>query len=125
MTSDGALAVGRDEDEVAGVGLFAAGGVDVGARLMDAAFYERGGVVVAEGCEEMEFGVGAGELEEGDAAAARGDGLWLIEVEDLAGDGQGGHRRDSDVLDVSDDGDAHAEECSDAGQLAVSMRKTG
>ncbi len=101
---DGALGVGRDEDDIASVGLHAEGGVDGGAGAGDLVVDVEAGVVDADGGEEVDVGIALFELEEGDGAAPAGDDDGVVEMGDVAGRGEVRDAGDGDVLGVADDG---------------------
>ena len=104
---DRALAIGRDEHEVAGVRLHAQRGVDGRAGVRKVAVDVQRGIIDAYGGEEVDVGIALSELVEGDAAAAAGDDHRIVEMRDVARRWQRRHARDGDMLGMADDGDLH------------------
>jgi hypothetical protein len=104
---DGAVAVGRDEDEIPRVGRAPAGDVDLRAGELQAGLDLGAGLVVAHRGEQVDLGGRSDELEEGQAAAAAGHEARRVQVEDRPGRGQRRDPPQGHVLDVSDDCDPH------------------
>src|ERR1022692_4479816 len=105
---DGPAPVSVHDDHDARMLHVALGDVHVNAIPVgaDATLHGAPSLVAADGREQVDLGVAAANLREGDAAATGGDEARITQVDDGAGLDEAVETPERHVLDMADDGDA-------------------